>query len=93
VDLGITNTRARTGVLVYVSMFERKVAIIADSGVDRAAHAKSFEQAERQLAGAVNRGDLTAFTAALAALGPVLCELCPPREDDVNELPDAPVIA
>ena len=93
VDLGVSRTRARSGILVYVSMFERKVAIISDIGIDRAVHARSFDQAEQQLARAVRRGDLSAFTAALAGLGPVLIELCPPRHDDVNELPDEPVVA
>jgi|SoiMethySBSTD1v2_1073268.scaffolds.fasta_scaffold09498_10 putative membrane protein len=93
VDLGVSGTRARSGLLVYVSMFERKVAIISDIGIDRAAHAQSFDQAERLLGLAVRRGDLGAFTAALAGLGPLLIQLCPPRHDDVNELPDEPVVA
>jgi putative membrane protein len=92
IDLGVSGTRARTGILVYVSMFERNVAIISDIGIDRAAHAGSFDQAEQRLGHAVRRGDLGAFTAALAGLGPALIELCPGRHDDVNELPDQPVV-
>lgn len=36
VDLGVAGTRSRTGILVYVSLLERCVSVVADSGVPEA---------------------------------------------------------
>ena len=90
VDQGISRTRGRTGILVYVSTFERRVELVADLGVD----AKLFEAEARALAAAVaDRLDLDAFLEALRRFGPALAGALPRSDDDMNELPDAPVTA
>ncbi len=90
VDQGVSRTRKRTGVLVYVSTFERRVELVADVGVD----AKLLEAQARALADSVERGpELDAFLAGVRALGPALAGALPHGEDDVNELPDAPVMS
>lgn len=92
VDAGISKTRGRTGLLVYVSLFERRVALVADVGIDEKAYSAELSKAEARLAAAIAVADRQAFTAALAALGPLLAGACPRRDDDVNELPDAPEV-
>lgn len=92
VDAGMSKTRARTGILIYVSLFEREVALVADTGIGEA-HQKELLQAESSLAAAVKVADRGAFTAALAGLGPILGEACPRQHDDLNELPDEPEVA
>ena len=88
VDQGVSRTRRRTGILVYVSTFERRVEIVPDIGVD----AKLFDAEARALAAAVaHRLDLDAFLEALRRFGPALSGALPRSADDVNELPDAPV--
>ena len=90
VEQGVSRTRGRTGVLVYVSTFERRIEVVADIGVD----AKVFDAPARALSVAVARGaDFEAFVEALRALGPSLAGALPRAPDDVNELPDAPVIS
>jgi putative membrane protein len=90
VDQGVSRTRKRTGILVYVSTFERRVEIVADIGVD----AKLVEAEARALREAVaHRLDLDAFLVALRRFGPALAGALPRAADDVNELPDAPVTA
>jgi putative membrane protein len=93
VDLAITRTRDRSGVLVYVSMFERRAVVITDLGIDRKAHDKAITIVERRLSEAVAGADMNEFMTALSALGPALSQACPPRADDVNELPDEPEVA
>lgn len=89
VDQGVTRTRGRTGVLVYASMFERCVEIVVDVGVD----GKLLEAQASALSDSVRRGpDLGAFLEAVRSMGPALASALPRSEDDVNELPDAPVI-
>jgi putative membrane protein len=90
VELGVSRTRKRTGVLVFVSAFERRVEVVADVGVD----AKVVEAQVRALGESVTGGpDFDAFVEALRALGPALAGSLPRGDDDVNELPDAPVVA
>jgi putative membrane protein len=90
VDQHVSQTRGRTGILVYVSMFERRVDVVADAGVD----AKLIEAEVRALRASIERGpDLDAFLDALRGIGPALASALPKGEDDVNELPDAPVTA
>jgi putative membrane protein len=90
VDQGVSRTQRRTGILVYVSTFERRVEVVADVGVD----AKLIDAPVRALSESVAAGpELDAFLAALRSLGPALAGSLPRRADDVNELPDAPVMA
>jgi putative membrane protein len=90
VEAGVSRTQGRTGVLVYVSMLERRVELVVDVGVDAALLAIQA----RALGGSVARGpDLEKFLAALRGLGPALAGSLPRAADDINELPDAPVMA
>jgi len=87
-DLGISRTSGRNGVLVYVSLFERRCVVLTDIGIDPSACGPGFATANSNLEEAVKRRDLNAFQQALESLGPVLCVAHPRSEDDVNELPD-----
>jgi putative membrane protein len=89
----VFRTRDRTGMLLFVSHFERKVTILADSGV----HAAVPKEEWRALADglAADMGRETPGRALLAAVeraGAVVAARGPVRRaDDVNELPDAPI--
>lgn len=87
VDLGVSRTSGRTGVLVFVSAFEREVELVADVAVDEASLAPARAALEASLA----RWDLEAFAAAIGAMGASLSKALPRAVDDVNELPDEPV--
>jgi putative membrane protein len=90
VDQGVSRTSGRTGILVYASTFERRVELVADVAVDT----KLLEAQVRALSDSVARGpDLDAFLDAVRAIGPALAASLPRSDDDVNELPDAPVMA
>jgi putative membrane protein len=90
-DLGVGKTAGRTGVLVYVSMFEKGVEVVTDVGVDRAVLGASFTNAVAVLDAALAHGaSFPRFTEALRALGPILSKTMPRRVDDINELPDEP---
>lgn len=90
VDQGIASTRERTGLLVYVSVFERRAEVIADIGLLRRDLDGELARALSAVATTIEqRGDLAAFEAALHQVGKCCATLCPPRADDVNELPDS----
>ncbi len=89
VDRGVSRTRQRAGLLVYVSLLERAVEVVADLGLDPAALGPEWGDRVEALRSAVERPDADRFDAALAALGPVLARALPRRDDDVDELSDA----
>lgn len=88
-DHGVSETRGRTGVFLYLSLTERAAVVLADSGVRREVPREPWERAVAGLSAAVAAGaravDLTPHIAALAEL---CAEVLPRAEDDVNELPD-----
>jgi putative membrane protein len=90
VRLGVTKTRHRTGVLVYVSLLERDVELVLDVGLEPGMLGNRWQSADAALDAAIRSADLEAFLKAMKALGPLLQETCPLREDDENELSDAP---
>jgi putative membrane protein len=91
VDLKIGRTSGRTGLLVFASMFERRVEVVADVGIDTVVLGPAFGDAIRALDAAVRRGaSFPRFLTALRSLGPILKKTLPRLEGDVNELPDEP---
>jgi putative membrane protein len=88
VDLGVSKTTGRTGVLVYCSIFEGIVAVVADAGVTPEAK-KALDDARAALEAALVRIDIGAFAATLETLGPTFAKTMERSADDVNELEDA----
>jgi putative membrane protein len=87
VDLGVSKTTGRTGVLVHVSLFEGIVAIVADAGVTPEAK-KALADARVTLEAALAQLDVGAFAATLETLGPKFAQTMARSADDVNELAD-----
>ena len=87
--LGIDKTRGRTGLLVFVALFERTVVLVPDSGIPMAAVSAELERIRAALEGAVGRGDLDGFLRSFAELGPVCGKVLLRQADDVNELRDS----
>jgi len=88
VERGVLRTRGRTGILVYVSLLERRVELVADAGVPEEAMGEPWRRAVAGLEAALDAPAATAFAAALRELGPPLARALPRADDDENELPD-----
>ncbi len=87
-ELGVAKTRDRTGLLLYVALFERSVVLVADEGLPRSLVEQDFQKAREALEAAVARLDVSAFLEAVAALGPPAAGALPRKPDDENELCD-----
>ena len=85
---GVHATTGRSGLLVYVSWLERRVALVADLGLVRALPRGTLDHAEAVLTRAMRDGG-AAMGKELAALADTMARAMPHRADDVNELPDA----
>lgn len=89
VERGVSRTRGRTGLLIYVSVFEQKVELVGDVGLDFDALGDTFAAARRRIEESVEKtGGLPAFLVGLGELGEALGRSLPRAEDDENELAD-----
>lgn len=88
-DANVGVTKRRTGVLVYVSLLERSVEVVPDTGVRIDAMGKAWTDAVAALQANAEAGAAPADVAkTLATLGDALAAAMPVTVDDVNELPD-----
>jgi putative membrane protein len=91
----VSATRERTGVLVYVSLFEREVVVLPDLGIE----AKAPESAWAEVMGHVVRGMTAGQPAdgvvdAVRACGGLLRAAgFAARPDDQDELANAPILS
>ncbi|WP_324132484.1 TPM domain-containing protein [Bosea sp. (in: a-proteobacteria)] len=90
---GLSRTRQRTGVLLYVAIQERYAEIIADSGIDGRVEQAVWDGIVESvvLAGSEDRLREGIVT-AVRAIGAVLANHAPRSPDDVDELPNNVVI-
>ncbi|MEP6921284.1 MAG: hypothetical protein ABI967_09170 [bacterium] len=89
-EAGIANTAAEMGVLVYLSLFERRLELIADRGVVQALPPLEWNECLFELHRAGRQPDVTTMIKALRNLGLLLARHLPPTGDNPNELPDMP---
>lgn len=86
-DRGIANTSAETGMLVYLSLLEGRLEILADRGVLVAVPAMPWNQLIERAAAC---GTAEALVELMRGLAPLLSEYLPAREGDVDELANEP---
>jgi putative membrane protein len=85
---GISRTRNRTGVLIFVSLAERYARIIADDGIAGKVHNAEWQAAIDALTGHMRDGRIAyGFIAAVESCGDILAAHAPP-DGSANELPD-----
>ncbi|WP_374574290.1 TPM domain-containing protein [Phenylobacterium sp.] len=89
----LSATRARTGVLIYVSMDERMAELVADEGVADRVEAKAWDGPMAALVAGIKRARPgEGFTEAIRLCADILAEHVPAdAADNPNELPDSVV--
>ena len=86
----VFNTRQRTGIMIFVSFFEREVIVMADKGISKLVDQKEWDNLVRGIIESVrNEKIVDGMEAAIKRCGEILLEkgfvISP---DDVNELTD-----
>jgi len=86
----VFNTRQRTGILIFVSFFEREVIVIADKGISKVVDQKDWDGMVRFIIEHIRKGKIVeGIEGAIKRCGELLLEkgfvIAP---DDVNELGD-----
>jgi uncharacterized membrane protein len=88
--LGMEHTAQRNGVLFYVSVRERRLAVVGDSGIDAATEEDFWTRLVRHMEGRFReRRFADGLVEGIDRAGQALCAHFPPDPNDVNELPDS----
>lgn len=90
---GVSATRQRNGILVYISIFERLVEIVPDAGIDGAIPRAKWHTLRHRLNALMHSG--SAVEQVLQALSEgmqCLSLTFPPGEDNPDEIPNRPRI-
>ena len=89
-EAGIANTNAEMGVLIFLSILERRLELIADRGVLKAVPSLEWNQSLFELEQAGTAADAETLSQALGNLGALLGKHLPATGENPNELPDMP---
>lgn len=89
-DAGIANTQSEMGILVYLSLLERRLEVIADRGVLKGVPPLEWNKRFSELTRAGHHPELENLIASLKELGGLLATHLPATGENPNELPDMP---
>jgi len=89
-EAGIANTAAEMGVLVYLSLLERRLELIADRGVLKGMPALDWNRILFELHQAGKKPEPETLLKGLRDLGDLLAQHLPATGENPNELPDMP---
>ena len=88
-QLKMHKTAARNGVLVYVALEDRKLAILGDAGINAKVPANFWEGIKIRMVEQFKQGLITeGIREAVLSAGNALKTYFPYQTDDKNELPD-----
>lgn len=80
-------TRDRTGILVFVSLLERRVQILADSGINARVVPGTWDSVVAIIVESIRKGDLCrGLCEAVGRCGEILAKEFPRKVDDTDEL-------
>ena len=86
----LTSTRQRAGIMIYVSLFEQQVRVLADEGAYAVLKQEGVDEMRDLTLEGLRARDVTkAFTLPIEAAVDALAEGLPRQPDDANEHPDA----
>jgi putative membrane protein len=90
---GLHRTAAQTGVLIFVSLLEKRVVVLGDAGIDARVGAGHWKAVDEAILDGARRGALReGLIEGIARCADVLAEHFPWQEGDRNEIPDRMVV-
>ncbi len=89
----LAHTEARTGILLFVSLLERRALVLADEGIHARVAPETWARTNELVLEGLRRGSLRdGLLAGIASAGAVLAEHFPFTDGDRNEIPDRVVV-
>jgi len=90
---GLYRTREATAVFFFISLFERKLWILADKGINSKISPDELQAYAGDMAAGIRQGRAAeVLCTEIVRLGQVLAEHFPPRDDDVDEIPNEVIV-
>ncbi len=90
---GLSRTRDRTGILILISLLERRVQVLADEGIDAQVPQGTWDDMVRIILDGIRSGKSgDAICQAVLCCGDLLVERFPDSPGDRNELPNRVII-
>ncbi len=87
--LGMHRTAERHGVLIYLAVEDRKLAVVGDEGIHGRVGSSHWHGVRDRMVEKIREGaPREAIVAAIEEIGRALAEHYPRRPDDLNELDD-----
>ncbi len=88
-EQGVHETRDRTGILLFISLFERRVEVLADSGINSKVTPQDWEEVVAIITRGLRDGKgCDSVVSAIHCCTDMLRKHFPRADDDTNELPD-----
>jgi putative membrane protein len=92
-EKGLHKTRDATGVFFFISLFEHKVWILADTGIYSRISQQELQVYASDMAEGIKRGNAAEILCRkIANLGEVLAQHFPAKPDDENELSNQVIV-
>ena len=89
-EAGIANTNSEMGVLIYLSLMEKRLELIADRGILKKVPPQEWNLKVFELHQVGEHPDPKAFQKKIEEFGALLAAHVPPTGENPNELPDKP---
>ena len=88
-ESGVYNTKDRTGILIFISILERRVELLADSGINEKIPQGKWQNIVDNIIQGIKEKNVTAhLIESINDCGDLLAQHFPIQPDDVNELSD-----
>lgn len=85
--LGMTNTKEKTGILLFLLLSERKFYILADEGINNKVPQNTWDIVRDEIQNEFREGKFAqGIIKGIERVGNILSEHFPIRKDDTNEL-------
>ncbi len=86
-EQGLHHTRDETGILILISLFEHRVHVLADRGINDVVPPHTWDGIVQTITEGLHNGDTcNALCQAIESCGQILAEHFPVKADDTNEL-------
>ena len=91
--LGMSETRDKTGILIYIHLEKRQFYILADEGINSKVEQSTWDKIRDEMQNEFKSGHYTdGILTALEKVGAILGEHFPIKADDTNELSNKVVL-
>lgn len=89
IEHGLHETRDNTGILILISLFEHRVQVLADRGINAKAPGDTWDAIVSDVTSGIKDGTACeALCREIRICGELLAEHYPARHDNTNELPN-----